>query len=188
MTLGLTPSQTVGPFFGFALPYRDGGILVDPSDPDAITIEGRVIDGAGDPVSEAMIELWQANRHGRYAHPADTRTHLPLEESFTGFGRLVSDSQGRYSLVTVKPGPVPGPQGGLQAPHIDVGVFARGLLDRLVTRIYFPDETQANSRDPILSRIDDAVARETLIATGEGRSLTFDIHLQGDPETAFFAV
>jgi protocatechuate 3,4-dioxygenase, alpha subunit len=188
MALGLTPSQTVGPFFGFALPYQSGDQLVDPSDSDAITIAGHVVDGAGDPVSDCMIEVWQADRQGRYAHPADTRTEPPLEEGFSGFGRLVTDSQGLFSFITVKPGPVPGPQGAVQAPHIDVGVFARGLMDRLVTRIYFPDEARANARDPILSSIADPGLRETLIARGQGSRLTFDIHLQGDLETAFFAV
>jgi protocatechuate 3,4-dioxygenase alpha subunit len=189
MTLGTTPSQTVGPFFAIALPIEGGDRLVPDDDPDAIRIEGRVLDGAGEPVGDALLEVWQANPAGRYAHPEDVRDELPLQPGFTGFGRVATDAEGRYALITVKPGPVPWPGGRVQAPHIEVSVFARGLLDRLVTRIYFPDEEAANAADPVLSAIEHPAARATLVAehAGEGR-LRFDIHLQGDRETAFFDV
>jgi protocatechuate 3,4-dioxygenase alpha subunit len=162
---------------------------VAPADPQAISIEGQVLDGARAPIDDAMIELWQANREGRYAHPEDAHEHASRHPGFSGFGRCCTDAQGRFSFVTVKPGPVPGLDGRLQAPHIEVSVFARGLLKRLVTRIYFPDERAANEQDEALRSIEDPRARATLIAAEDGRGrLRFDIHLQGDDETAFFAV
>ena len=180
--LGPTPSQTVGPFFGFALPYEGGAELVRADEPDAIRIEGRVLDGEGAPLDDALVEIWQANRHGRYAHPDDVRDDLPLEDGFTGFGRSPTDHEGRFAFVTVKPGAVES-----QAPHIEVSVFARGLLKRVVTRIYFPDETEANAADPVLAAIAPD-RRETLVATDQDGVLRFDIHLQGDRETVFFDV
>jgi protocatechuate 3,4-dioxygenase, alpha subunit len=179
----LTPSQTVGPFFSYALPYEGGERLVGEDDPDAVRIAGTVLDGAGDPVSDALIEIWQANRHGRYRHPEDARDELPLEEGFTGFGRCPTDDRGRFGFLTVKPGPVPP-----QAPHVNVCVLARGLLRQLVTRIYFPDEGAANAADPLLSSIDDPAVRATLIARPLDGVLTFDIHLQGKRQTAFLDV
>jgi protocatechuate 3,4-dioxygenase, alpha subunit len=185
---GLSPSQTVGPYLQIGLLREPlGSRLVGPDDPRAITIRGVLLDGAGDPVPDGLVEIWQANAAGRYAHPADTRTELPLEEGFTGFGRSGTVDAGRFELVTVKPGRVPWPAGGLQAPHIDVGVFARGLLKRLATRIYFPDEAEANAADPVLSALEPA-ERETLVAVPAGDGLRFDIHLQGDRQTTFFAV
>jgi protocatechuate 3,4-dioxygenase, alpha subunit len=180
---GLTPSQTVGPFFSYALPYEGGERLVPPGDPDAIRIAGTVFDGAGDPVSDALVELWQANRAGRYRHPEDGRDELPLEPGFTGFGRCATDAEGRFEFVTVKPGAVPP-----QAPHIAVCVLARGLLKQLVTRIYFPDEPEANAADPLLASIGDPPVRSTLIAHELDGGLVFDIHLQGERETAFLDV
>jgi protocatechuate 3,4-dioxygenase alpha subunit len=177
--LGSTPSQTVGPFFAFGLPFEGGDRLVDPSDPDAIRISGTVYDGAGETIEDALIEIWQANRHGRYRHPEDTRSELPLEDGFVGFGRCGTDAQGRYEFVTVKPGAT-----APHAPHINVIVLARGLLRHLCTRIYFPDEEEANAADPLLSSIEDPAVRETLIAR-DGR---FDIHLQGERQTAFLDV
>jgi protocatechuate 3,4-dioxygenase, alpha subunit len=189
VALGPTPSQTVGPFFGFALPRPGGAALVDPADPDAVVLSGRLLDGAGEPVPDGLIELWQANRHGRYAHPEDDRDDLPLEPGFTGFGRAPTRSDGSFRFVTVKPGRVPGPGGAPQAPHLAVSVFARGLLHRLVTRIYFPDEAAANAADPVLASIPEPELRETLVAVAEeGGGLRFDIHLQGERRTAFFAV
>jgi len=187
-TLGLTPSQTVGPYLRIGL-LRDliGPNVVDPSDPRAIRIRGQLLDGAGDPVPDGMVEIWQANAAGRYAHPADTRADVPLEDGFRGFGRSGTEDDGRFEFVTVKPGPVPWPGGGLQAPHIEVGVFSRGLLKRLTTRIYFPDETEANAADPVLAAL-DARERATLIAVADGDGLRFDIHMQGDSQTTFFAV
>ena len=180
-----TPSQTIGPFFHDALLDKDRSELVPPDHPEAIRIVGTVYDGAGEAVPDAMVEIWQANRSGRYNDPADDRDDLPLDEDFSGFGRSGTDG-GEFSFVTVKPGPVPGPDGRMQAPHLMVSVFARGLLKRLVTRIYFPEEEEANASDPVLSSIEDRELRKTLIARGEGGALRFDIHLQGEEQTAFF--
>jgi protocatechuate 3,4-dioxygenase, alpha subunit len=184
----LTPSQTVGPFLTIGLmreivtPY-----VVDPSDPRAITISGFLLDGAGEPVTDGMVEIWQANAAGRYAHPADGRDELALEEGFRGFGRSGTVDGGRFELVTLKPGPVPWPAGGMQAPHLVVGVFARGLLKRLATRMYFPDEVEANAADPFLSGLTET-RRQTLIARADDGGLRFDIVLQGPGETTFVAV
>ena len=188
MTSGATPSQTIGPFFGFALSIEGGERLVPADHPDAVRLEGRVLDAAAEPVSDALVEIWQANRAGRYAHPEDTREEVPLEPGFTGFGRAPTDDEGRFAFVTVKPGRVPAADRVEQAPHIDVSVFARGLLNRLVTRVYFPDEEAANAADPVLGAIEPPDRRATLIAREEGRALRFDIHLQGEHETVFFAV
>jgi protocatechuate 3,4-dioxygenase, alpha subunit len=184
-----TPSQTVGPFFGIGV--DDGFIgpeLVPRDHPDAIVLSGTVTDGEGEVVVDAMIEFWQANPAGRYAHPEDTREELALTDGFVGFGRAMTDSDGRYEIVTVKPGPVPGRNGQPQAPHIEVGVFARGLLKRLVTRVYFPDEPVANEADAVLASVEDPEARAALVAVEEAGGLRFDITLQGDRETTFFAV
>ena len=186
MSPGPTPSQTIGPFFHDALLDRDYSELVSPDHPKAIAIRGTIFDGAGEVVPDAMVEIWQANTAGRYDHPVGNKVDLSLDEDFSGFGRSGTDRGGEFSFSTVKPGPVPGPDGQLQAPHVMVSVFARGLLKRLVTRIYFPDEEEANAGDPILSSIEDQGLRRTLIARDEGDSLRFDIHLQGDRQTAFF--
>ena len=187
-TLGLSPSQTVGPYLHIGL-LRDLIVpqLVDPSDTRAIRIRGQLVDGAGDPVPDGMIEIWQANAAGRYAHPADMRDDVPLEEGFLGFGRSGTVDEGRFEFVTVKPGRVPWPAGGMQAPHIDVGVFSRGLLKRLATRIYFPDEVEANETDPVLSGLEPH-ERATLVAVPDGDALRFDIRLQGESQTTFFAL
>ena len=185
-----TPSQTIGPFFHDGLVDRDHSKLVSPAHPAAITIGGTVYDGAGEVVTDALVEIWQANPAGRYDDPKDDREDLPLDrEAFSGFGRSDTTDAGRFSFVTVKPGPVPGPGGETQqAPHIMVSVFARGLLKRAVTRIYFPDEGEANAGDPVLASIEDSGLRETLIAAGEGGgTYRFDIRLQGEDQTAFFA-
>ena len=177
MTPEPTPSQTVGPFFHDALLAENQTQLVSSDHPSAIRISGTIYDGAGDPVPDAMLEIWQADTDGQYSRPGD---------EFPGFGRSGTDADGRFGFVTVKPGPVVGPDGGFQAPHIAVSVFARGLLKHLVTRIYFPEEEEANSADPVLASIEDPELRRTLIATGEGGVLRFDIRLQGDNQTAFF--
>lgn len=183
-----TPSQTIGPFFHDALVDEDRSQLVPPDHPLAIRIEGTVYDGAGEPVPDAMVEIWQANRAGRYDDPKDCREDLRIDrETFSGFGRSDTTDGGRFSFVTVKPGPVPGPDGAPpQAPHIMVSVFARGLLKRAVTRIYFPDETEANANDPVLRSIGDPEFRRTLIASDEGDAYLFHIRLQGEDQTAFF--
>jgi protocatechuate 3,4-dioxygenase alpha subunit len=175
--LGLTPSQTAGPYLSIGL-LRElvPTALVDPGDPRAVRIHGRLLDGAGDPVTDGMVEIWQANEAGRHG-----------DEAFPGFGRAGTQDDGRFAFVTVKPGRVAWPDGGTQAPHIAVGVFARGLLKRVVTRIYFPDEEEANAADPVLSAL-TAEQRATLVAIPDDGGLRFDIHLQGQPQTTFFAV
>jgi len=186
-----TPSQTVGPFFAVpgALPWPDGPYVVPGGTPGAIRITGRVLDGAGEPVPDALVETWQADPDGGLGHPDDPRAlAITGGRPFRGFGRCATDPDGRYWILTAKPGPLPTPDGRVEAPHLDVSVFARGLLQRLVTRIYFPDETAANAQDPVLSEIADHDVRATLIARAEGDGLRFDIHLQGPDETAFFAV
>src|SRR5271167_4174987 len=183
-----TPSQTIGPFFKPALISSGQQSLVTPkSRGERITIEGRVLDGDAAGVSDAMIELWQANADGRYDHPDDSQEKL-LDPDFHGFGRAATDERGCFRFYSIKPGAVPGPGIILQAPHISVSIFARGLLKRLVTRIDFPDEP-LNATDAVLN----AVApdrRSTLIARNAERQgvLLFDIVLQGEHETVFFDV
>ena len=177
VTAGPTPSQTIGPFFAVALPDPAEAHLVEPGAAGAITLVGTVRDGAGDPVDDALLEVWQADPSGRYGPDATGR----------GFGRCLTDGAGRFAFLTRRPGRVPDAQGALQAPHIDVSVFARGLLDRLVTRIYFPDEEEANAVDGVLAALPDH-ARATLVAAPVEGGLRFDIHLQGERETTFFAV
>jgi protocatechuate 3,4-dioxygenase, alpha subunit len=182
-----TPSQTIGPFFAVALPWPDGPDVVGEGAPGAVRIGGRVLDGAGDPLPDALVETWQADPQGRFAHPDDPRG--PVAERFRGFGRCATDAEGRWAIRTVKPGPLPAPDGALEAPHVNVSVFARGLLNRLVTRIYFPDEPQANAADPLLASIPDPAARARLVAVPDGGGgLRFDIRLQGDQETPFLAL
>jgi protocatechuate 3,4-dioxygenase, alpha subunit len=182
-----TPSQTVGPFFHIGLPYEGGAELVPPDDARAIRIVGGIVDGAGEPVDDGLVEIWQANDAGRYDHPEDGRQEPPLRPGFRGFGRAETDGGGEYRFVTVKPGPVPHPSGGMQAPHIEVAVFARGLLKQVVTRIYFPDEPDANESDPVLSSVEPEL-RPRLVAVEQDGALRFDIHLQGQRETPFFDV
>jgi protocatechuate 3,4-dioxygenase, alpha subunit len=187
MSQELTPSQTIGPFFHDALVDEDHSKLVATSYPSALRIEGTVYDGAGDPVPDAMVEIWQANPAGRYDDPTDEREDLPLDpKTFSGFGRSDTVEGGKFSFVTAKPGRVPDADGSPQAPHVMVSVFARGLLKRLVTRVYFPDEIDANSVDPVLSSIEDQKLRDSLIAREEEGVLRFDIRLQGENQTAFF--
>ena len=191
--LGPTASQTVGPFFHYALDRPDWSDLTAAgATGQKITIEGRVTDGDGAPAADALLEIWQANAAGRYAHSEDTQDK-PLDPKFRGFGRVCTDAEGRYRFTTIRPGAVPGRGNAMQAPHINVSVFARGLLKRLVTRIYFGDEP-SNETDPVLSAIEDEAVRRTLVATasrgGKGQPLAyrFDIVLQGKGETAFFEI
>ena len=186
--LGITPAQTAGPYLRIGL-LRNliGADVVDPSDPRAIVIHGRLTDGAGDGVPDGMVEIWQASAAGRYRHPADDRRDPAVEDGFRGFGRSGTEDDGRFSFTTVKPGRVPWPEGGLQAPHLVVSVFARGLLKHAVTRLYFPDEAEANAEDPVLARLAPE-RRETLVAVPEAGGLRFDIRLQGPAHTTFFAV
>lgn len=153
---------------------------------ERVTIEGRVLDGDGIPVPDAILEIWQANSYGKYAHPEDQQDK-PVEASFSGYGRIPTNDAGEFRFTTVKPGQVPDRDGKLQAPHIAVSVFARGLLRRLVTRIYFPDES-ANATDFALSLVEPS-RRETLIAkkvASVSGALKWDVVLQGSNETVFF--
>ncbi len=187
-TPGLTPSQTVGPYLSIGLSNElTGSRLVDPADPRAIVMSGRLLDGAGEPVPDGMIEVWQANPAGRYANPVDARAELPLEAGFSGFGRSGTVDAGRFEFVIVKPGRVPWTVGVLQAPHLAVTVFARGLLKHAVTRMYFPDEEAANASDPVLARLDEN-QRRSLTARAVATGLHFDIVLQGPGQTTFFVV
>ncbi|MCJ2143313.1 protocatechuate 3,4-dioxygenase subunit alpha [Methylobacterium sp. E-066] len=211
---GQTPWQTVGPFFHYGLPWKGGADLVGGSDigartdlfpeehdvlhrapprgpvrGEAIALVGTVRDGEGRPVPDAMIEIWGANAAGRYHGAADDRADVALDPGFIGFGRAAVSAEGTFRFLTVKPGPVPLQVGGnrWQAPHIAVGVFGRGLLKRLVTRVYFAD-ADANEEDPILALVPEA-RRQTLVAPRVGEdppTYRFDIVLSGDGETVFF--
>ena len=191
-TFLLTSSQTVGPFFSPALLREDArrNVLTQPETVGKrIRIEGRVLDGDGLPIPDAMVEIWQANASGRYNHPAD-QGPAALDPSFTGFGRSGTDENGTYWFETIEPGPVPFDATRLQAPHINATIFARGLLNHLVTRIYFADELE-NASDPVLQHIPED-RRATLLAHHEqGENVViyrFDIVLQGANETVFFNV
>jgi protocatechuate 3,4-dioxygenase alpha subunit len=190
----LTPSQTVGPFLHIALTWPDGPDAAAPGTPGRIEVRGRVTDGAGEPVPDALVETWQADPAGRFAHPDDPRgpAEPPAPASFRGFGRCPTDEAGEYVIRTLKPGPLPAPDGGVEAPHLDVSVFARGLLDRVVTRCYFADEPEANAADPVLTSLPDPSRRGTLIGSRTEGGYRFDIRLQGDSrgdgETVFFDV
>jgi protocatechuate 3,4-dioxygenase alpha subunit len=162
--LAPTPSQTVGPFFGFALPFPQGAEATVP-DAATVRIEGQLLDGAGDPVQDGLLEAWQGDQ----------------------FARCRTDSEGAFHFLLRKPARVQGGDGRTEAPHLELTVFARGLLRHLATRVYFPDEEEANRVDPVLERI-PAERRPTLIARSEGDVLHFDIRLQGQGETVFFAL
>jgi protocatechuate 3,4-dioxygenase alpha subunit len=188
LIFGTTPSQTVGPYFAIGLPFQDGPFAVPEGTPGAIRIAGMVYDGAGAPIPDFLLETWQADPDGRFADLYGYGGASTLE-GFRGFARYgVEDGDGTFEIFTVKPGPVPGLGGAVQAPHIDVSVFARGMLHRTVTRIYFAEETEANAADPVLARV-PVERRPTLLAepvAGEG--YRFDIRLQGANETVFFDV
>jgi protocatechuate 3,4-dioxygenase, alpha subunit len=207
---GQTPSQTVGPFFHYGLPWKGGADLVGQSEmgarPDlfpeghyvlnlssptgtpageVIAIAGTVYDAQGATVPDAMIEIWQANAAGRYRSADDPRDEIPIDDHFVGFGRAATDAQGVYRFRTIRPGRVPGPGNALQAPHLAVSVFARGVLKRLATRLYFADG-EGNDVDPILGLVPDA-RRRTLIAERKPDGTWWlDIRLGGTDETVFF--
>jgi protocatechuate 3,4-dioxygenase alpha subunit len=186
--LAPTPSQTVGPFFSFGLEWEDGPFVVPEGTDGAIRIEGLLLDGRGNPVPDGLIETWQADPDGRFAHPDDPRGAVEWE-GFRGFARCPTDGEGRWSILTLKPGPIPGPGETVQAPHLAVSVFARGLLQRLVTRIYFADEEERNAADPVLASLRGGdPERATLIAASVEGGYRHDIHLQGADETVFFAI
>lgn len=196
MALKQTPSQTVGPFFAYGLTPEQYGyplasiagadLAGSEADGERVRIEGRVLDGEGNPIPDAMIEIWQADGQGRYAHPLDERGS---NTGFKGFGRVGTgtDPECRFIFNTVKPGSVD----NRQAPHINVIILARGLLLHAFTRIYFSDEVEANIRDPVLAQV-PAERRSTLIAAREtsptGVVYRFDIRMQGEAETVFFDV
>ncbi len=185
-----TASSTVGPYFHIGLTWLNHTEMATAATAGRqIVITGRVIDGNGEVVPDAMIELWQANAAGRYDHPEDTRADKAVDQTFHGYGRSRTDNDGVFRFATVKPGPVPGPGNTLQAPHIVVALFMRGLLKHLYTRIYFADETAANAADPILGLVDDEGRRATLLAQpGANGEYRWDIVMQGDRETVFFDV
>lgn len=174
-----TPGQTVGPFYGYALPYPGDSELVPPGRERAVRLHGTVYDGAGEPIPDALLEIWQADADGVVPHVAGSLRRDGF--TFTGFGRAAVDNAGSYTFSTVNPGPTePG-----SAPFISVVIFARGLLNRLFTRIYLPDDVDALARDPLLSDLSEG-ERSRLIATREADgSLKFDIRLQGEHETVF---
>lgn len=173
--LGSTPSQTVGPYLQIGLPWPDGEHAASEDAPGAIRISGHVYDGEGAPVPDAMVETWQADP--------------PPAGDYRGFARAPTNDDGEWWIVTLQPGPVPGPPSPdgtptMQAPHIDVGLLARGMLQRVVTRIYFADAPD----DPVLASV-PAERRHTLIATPDGDgAYRFDIRIQGEGETVFFDV
>jgi protocatechuate 3,4-dioxygenase alpha subunit len=208
---GQTPSQTVGPFFHYGLPWKGGADLVGQSDmgarPDlipeghyllnvaspkgpvtgeVIEISGRVLDGEGQPIPDVLLEIWQANAAGRYASVSDTREEAPLDANFIGFGRSSTSADGEYRFRTIKPGRTPGPGNSLQAAHIAVGVLGRGLIKRLCTRLYFEDG-EGLSDDPILALVPEG-RRHTLIAQKIDGGYRFDVVLQGEQETVFFDI
>jgi protocatechuate 3,4-dioxygenase alpha subunit len=187
LRLGTTPSATVGPYLAIGLTWPDGVWAAAEGTPGGFWIRGRVFDGAGDVVPDAMVETWQADPEGRFDTPEDPRGASEYP-GFRGFARShTADPPGEFAVFTLKPGRVPDGEGGLQAPHLDVSVFARGMLDRVVTRIYFADEEQANAEDAVLRALTDE-QRRTLIATPAADGYTLDLHLQGEHETVFFAV
>jgi protocatechuate 3,4-dioxygenase, alpha subunit len=178
--LEVTPSQTVGPYFSIGLPWPEGPFVVAAGTPGAVTITGTVFDGEGAAIPDAVIETWQADEHGAFGE----------RDGFRGFARAPTGDDGRWAIRTVKPGRVAAPGGSgsaWQAPHIDVSLFCRGLLHRCVTRIYFADEAAANAEDPVLASV-PADRRDTLLARPTDDGYRFDIQLQGDDETVFFAI
>jgi protocatechuate 3,4-dioxygenase alpha subunit len=181
---------TVGPFFHSVLPWKDGGEMASPETKgERITILGRVLDAEGKPINDAMIELWQANAAGRYAHPEDEGP-AELDASFQGFGRVAADADGRFTVNTIKPGRVRALGNSLQAPHIEISVFARGVLKRLVTRLYFAGEP-ANEQDPVIALIEDDKRRSTVMAMRDPENpghWHFTLNLGGPDETVFFDV
>ena len=195
MSLPLTPTQTVGPYLSLGLPWPDGPDVVPDGTPGAVLVGGTVVDGAGALVPDALVETWQADPDGRFDHPDDPRgAAKSTVEGFRGFGRCPTDDEGRWWIRTVLPGALfdEVPHGSdarsAEAPHVNVSVFARGLLDRVVTRIYFPEHADAHATDPLLAAVPEA-RRHTLVAVAEGPGrYRFDIRLRGEGETVFLAL
>jgi protocatechuate 3,4-dioxygenase, alpha subunit len=185
VSLFASGNQTVGPYLHIGLEWlttRD--IAGKGIKGERVAIAGRLIDGDGAGVNDGLIEIWQANAAGKYAHPEDPQKK-PVEKGWRGFGRIPTDAKGGFRFTTIKPGRVPAPDGGLQAPHLVIAVFMRGMLKHLATRIYFPDEAAANAEDPILKLV-PAARRATLIPRLHGKTLEWNIVLQGKNETVFF--
>jgi len=181
-----TPSQTVGPFFSIGLEPLNRANLADGRAGERVVVRGRVIDGDGQGVPDAILEIWQADADGRYHHPEHTSTSND-GTSFFGFGRIPTDAQGQFSFTTIKPGPVHDSHGKPQAPHLQISVFMRGLLRQLVTRLYFPEEP-LNTSDPVLRVVPES-RRDTMIARQAGSKATaleWNVSLQGPNETVFF--
>jgi protocatechuate 3,4-dioxygenase alpha subunit len=181
-----TPSQTVGPFFSIGLDRLNRANLAEGSVGQRLVIHGRVLDGDGQAVPDAVLEIWQADADGRYHHPEHAGPQNDATPFF-GFGRIPTDAQGQFSFTTIKPGPVHSPDGKPQAPHLQISLFMRGLLRQLVTRIYFPDEP-LNASDPVLQIVPES-RRDTLIARPtkhEQTTLEWNVCLQGGNETVFF--
>lgn len=182
--LDVTPSQTVGPFFHYALPYAAGPRLATADAAGAIRLTGVVFDGDGEPIPDSLVEIWQADQDGRFSQ----RPGIYDEpHGFRGFGRCATAADGSYEFVTLKPAAVPTVDGTAQAPYISMSVFARGMLRNVVTRVYFDDEAEANSSDPLLQDV-EAGRGETLVAGSVPGGYRFDVHLQGDRETVFLDV
>ena len=181
LKLAPTPGQTIGPFYGYALPFDKDNELVNQARPGAVRLHGTVTDGAGTPIPDALLEIWQADEDGNVVSKDGSLVRDGY--TFTGFGRTAVDNVGHYTFTTLNPGATePG-----KAPFIMLTVFARGLLNRLFTRIYLPEDTAALANDPLLVSLDEA-GRKTLIATREADgSLRFDISLQGEGETVFLS-
>ena len=175
-----TPGQTVGPFFHYALPYDGDSELVPPGRADAVRLHGQVLDGEGDPVPDALIELWQADAEGRVCREPGSLRRDGF--TFTGWGRAATDDAGHYSFSTMRPGPVVAGA----APFFALTVFARGLPNRLFTRAYVPGDDAARSADSLLSAVEQG-RRSTLVAVPDAQGLRFDIRLQGDDETVFLS-
>jgi protocatechuate 3,4-dioxygenase, alpha subunit len=185
LATGTTPAQTVGPFFALGLAWEGARFVVPEGTPRAFRIHGGVYDGAGAPVPDAVVETWQADASGRFEHPDDARGAVEWDD-FRGFGRAETDEEGHWFIHTLKPGRVPDRDGvAQQAPHIDMSVFARGLLLRLVTRIYFADEEEANAEDLLLAAVADVRSTRPLLAVPDQGGYRFDIHLQGEHESVF---
>ncbi|HUQ25072.1 MAG TPA: protocatechuate 3,4-dioxygenase subunit alpha [Burkholderiales bacterium] len=185
MSLFASGNQTVGPYLHIGLEWlttRD--IAGKGIKGERVAIAGRLIDGDGNGVNDGLIEIWQANAEGKYAHPEDTQKKA-IEKGWRGFGRIPTDAKGGFRFTTVKPGRVPAPGGGLQAPHLVVSVFMRGMLKHLATRIYFPEETAANAQDPVLKLVPPA-RRATLMPKKNGKTFEWNVVLQGKNETVFF--
>lgn len=180
MSVPRTPSQTVGPYLAIALRWIDGPFVVPEGTPTAFWIRGRLLDGAGEPITDGLIETWQPDPGGRFVTDPDT-------PAFRGFGRSATDAAGEWAIYTVKPGRLADGSGRLMAPYIAVAVFARGLLKQTWTRIYFEDEDEANAVDPVLGLVEPDRRRSLIAESGEG-GYRFDIRLQGNAETVFFDV